>query len=90
MKEFFESKWFIGGMVGVMGILWLRSINKASQARTILAAYKALADKAAADVAAAKATAAARAAGEAYDRADESFNEAQAALDRAKELLRQG
>jgi dihydroxyacetone kinase len=90
MKEFFASKWFIAGMVGVMGILWLRSINKAEQSRTTLNDYRALADKAAADAAAAAATAAARAAGEAYDRANESFDEAQAALDRAKELLRQG
>jgi multidrug resistance efflux pump len=90
MKEFFASKWFIAGMVGVMGILWLRSINKASQAQANYDAVNARAAQAAADAAAAEATAAARAAGEAYDRANESFDEAQAALDRAKELLRQG
>jgi multidrug resistance efflux pump len=85
MKEFFGSKWFIAGMVGVMGILWLRSINKVSQAQANYDAVNARAAQAAADAAAT-----AQAAGEVYDRANEGFDEAQAILDRAKELLRQG
>jgi hypothetical protein len=89
MKEFFASKWFIAGMVGVMGILWLRSINKAEQAQANYNAIDARAAQAAenARIAANKA---AQAADKLWDAANKGFDESQAALDRAKELLRQG
>jgi hypothetical protein len=92
MKEFFASKWFIAGMVGVMGILWLRSINKVDQAQANYdKAARAAEDAAAiADAANRAADAASRAAYDAVAKRTENIDGKQAFINYVNEQLNQG
>jgi hypothetical protein len=73
MKGQTMNKWIIGGVAGVLGLLWLRGRNQALRMQSDAAALQALADKAKAEALAAK-DEAARKVQEAYDKADAYHN----------------